>query len=324
MSDNSYNKDEILSKINNGGLEFSIVSLVCCIAILLLIFFNKILRSLTYNFLICIFISEIIGNIGHIYEYIVNVDENEQKNYNGWYRKGHFFLIPFSDLSTMLLFCFFSYCSIEVIKKRNSNIKTKEKMFFLISFLTAGIYSIIFLILASYLDSLKFGDGDDISFYFFKKNFLRFIHISIIIVMTLYISYNTFVVTQFMKEKQQTDRVNAWKLAKLIKVLFRFPLICFLYWIFYLLSLISEDIDNNFNYKITFIFRLFSVSFFNLRGLLIFLNTIKTNKVEVLIQRIIEINIKHNLLLKFDLFSTKIKKVIKENDKKKELEEEKE
>ena len=242
-------------------------------------------------------------------------------------QKATFFLIPFSDLSTMLLFCFFSYCSIEVIKKRNSNIKTKEKMFFLISFLTAGIYSIIFLILASYLDSLKFGDDEeDISFYFFKKNFLQFIHIAIIIVMTLYISYNTFVVTQFMKEKQQTDRVNAWKLAKLIKVLFRFALICLLYWIFYLLFLISEAIDDKpkYKYKITYIFRLFSVSFFNLRGLLIFLNTIKTNKVEVLIQRIIEINIKHNLLLKFDLFSTKIKKVIKENDKKKELEEEKE
>jgi hypothetical protein len=133
-----------------------------------------------------------------------------------------------------------------------------------------------------------------------------------------------------MKEKQKSDKINSWKIAKLIKFLFRFPLICFLYVIFYIISLplsIHHELKDNVagieydeKYKIAFIFILFSNSFFNLRGFLIFLNTIKTNKVEILIKRIIEVNIKHNLLLKFDIFSKKGKE-IKDTDKKKDDEE---
>ena len=315
----------IFLKIHNGGVLFSLFSIVCCIALLLLLLFNKTLRSLTYNFLSRVFISEIIGNIGHLLEiFKFSKDKNISK---GWYTKVPYFLIPFSDIYTMLLFCFFSYCSIELIKKSNINIKTKERLFFIISLLVAFIYVIIIFFLLPWLNYKR-------RFYFYgefiENVYVIFIHIGILACMTGYIFYNTFIVIQFMKEKQKSDKINSWKIAKLIKFLFRFPLICLLYWIFYIISLplsIHHELKDNVagieydeKYKIAFIFILFSNSFFNLRGFLIFLNTIKTNKVEILIKRIIEVNIKHNLLLKFDIFSKKGKE-IKDTDKKKDDEE---
>jgi len=316
--------EDIFLKIHNGGVLFSFFSIVCCIALLLLLLFNKTLRSLTYNFLSRVFISEIIGNIGHLLE-IFKFSENENIS-KGWYTKFPYFLIPFSDIYTMLLFCFFSYCSIELIKKNNINIKAKERLFFIISFLVAFIYTIIIFFV------FFFDLGDNRPFYYYGDSsyYIIFIHIGILVCMICYIFYNTFIVIQFMKEKQKSDKINSWKIAKLIKFLFRFPLICFLYVIFYIISLplsIHHELKDNVagieydeKYKIAFIFILFSNSFFNLRGFLIFLNTIKTNKVEILIKRIIEVNIKHNLLLKFDIFSKKGKE-IKDTDKKKDDEE---
>ena len=299
MSEN-YNTTLLLSNLHDGSLGLSIVSLFCCIAVLLLILVNKTLRTLTYNFLICIFISEIIGNIGIICE--------KEDIYNNLLcNKGSLFLIPFSDISTMMLFCFFSYCSIELIKKRNNKIKTNK--FFIISFLIATIYSSIIFAFLLHLED------DNKRFYFHEESkieIIRYIHVGILVCLTCYIFYNIVIVIQFLKEKQKSDRILSWKLAKLIKILFRFPIICFSYWIFYLLNIPLSYFAKNL--KITLIIKVFSVSFFNLRGFLIFLNTIKTDKVEILLNKIIEINIKHNLLLKFNLLSKRKRRTTSNNN----------
>ena len=225
----STNRTEILYRINEGGFWFSIISLISSFIILLIIAFNKILRSLTYNFLICVFMSEFFGSLGNICEY------QKEEDSELLCRKASYFLIPLSDSLTMSLFCFFSYCSIELIIKSNKNIKQKEKIFLVISFIIAICYSSIIGIIL-YLMT----DEKNVRFYFYedaKGNFIRFIHIGIIICATFYMSYNTYAVIQFLKEKQTIDRINSWKIAKLSKILFRFPLICLLYWIFYLPSL---------------------------------------------------------------------------------------
>ena len=60
-------------------------------------------------------------------------------------------------------------------------------------------------------------------------------------------------------------------------------------------------------FKLAFIFRLFSVSFLRLRGLFISLNAIQTNKIQIILQRFIEIDIKHKLIY-FEFFSKKKKR----------------
>lgn len=292
---------EISDKILKGGFYCSIISLVFCLIILIFIIANKLNTSLTYKFLSIIFISEIIGNIGNICEY--------EKKGELLGKRASFFLIPFSDIFTMLLFCFYSYCSIELIKKSNKKIKEKEKLYFLISFIIALVYALIVFLILLWLE-----DDDDktIRFYFYEEsdyNFIRIIHIGILIVLTIYIFYNTFIVTGFLKEKQLIDEINSWKIAKLIKILYRFPLICLLYWAFYIPYLPLSYFDGSKNKKITFLFKLFSVSLFSSRGIFLTLNTIHTNKVEVLLQRIWEIYIKHGLIL-----SQKRKRTLLEKD----------
>ena len=54
-----------------GELIFSICSLTLSLFLFLLIVFNKSLRSLTYDFLMCVFISEIINSIGNIIQLLL-------------------------------------------------------------------------------------------------------------------------------------------------------------------------------------------------------------------------------------------------------------
>ena len=281
-------KTEIFENIYNGGFLFSFLSLICCIFILFLIIFNKTMRTLTYNFLGFIFISEIINSIGNIFEY------NKKE-------KISLFLIPFSDIFTMILFCYFSYCSIELIIKSNRNIKQKEKKYLLFSFIGSLIYTLILYLI------LILNDHKNERFYFYNifDNFkiIRFIHIGFLVCLTAYFSYNILTLIKFLKEKKKNDKINSWKIAILIKILFRFHLICLLYWIFYIPSIIFGYSE----LKIVYIFKLFSMLFFRLRGFLIFLNTLKTKKIQIILQRIIEIYIRH-FLLGLDIFNIKRRK----------------
>jgi hypothetical protein len=313
---NSNSPKEIIDRIYDGGLFFSILSLISSIFVLLIIIFNKILRSLTYNFLILIFISEILNSIGNIVDYYIH---NNNKCI-GTCNIISLALISCSDVLTMILFCFFSFCSIELIKKSNRNIKEKEILIFLISLGISLIYAVIIclIIIIIYLNN------EAIQFRLYYSNFLDFspskstektisiqiIHVIVLFCMTVYVFYNIINVINFLREKQKSDKINSWKIAKLNKVLFRFPLVCLLYWIFFILTMTVKDGK----FKLAFIFRLFSVSFLRLRGLLISLNAIQTNKIQVILQRFIEIDIKHNLIY-FEFFSKKKKS----NEKTKEI-----
>ena len=273
-----------------------------------IILFNKILSSLTYNFLILIFISEILNSIGNIVDYYIH---NNNKCI-GTLNIISLALISCSDVLTMILFCFFSFCSIELIKKSNRNIKEKENKIFMISLGISLIYAIIICLIIIII----YTNNDSIQFRLYYSNFLDFsfsesnkkamsiqiIHIIVLFCMTGYVFYNIISVINFLREKQKSDKINSWKIAKLKKVLFRFPLVCLLYWIFFLLTMTVKDEE----FKLAFIFRLLSVSFLRLRGLLISLNAIQTNKIQMILQRFIEIDIKHKLIY-FEFFSKKKK-----------------
>ena len=88
----------------------------------------------------------------------------------------------------------------------------------------------------------------------------------------------------------------------LVKTLYRFPIICVLYWFVYSIyvpiSLIESDL------KIKFLLKLFAKAFIGLRGFLIAMNTIQTNKIQVLIEKIIEVHIMHNCILKLNFLNT--------------------
>ena len=106
------NAEELINpRINVADLIFPIFSLVLCFFLFLL---TLKLRSLTYDYLLCVFISEIINSIGNLLQYA----EKDQAGK---------FLIPFSDIFTMTIFVFFTFSSYEHLIKSNKNIKKKKK-----------------------------------------------------------------------------------------------------------------------------------------------------------------------------------------------------
>ena len=202
---------------------------------------------------------------------------------------------------TMTLFCFFVYCSCEQLIKSNKNIKKWKLIYIAICAGIALIYGVIIFIV------FKTKEKNDINFYFYgdsELNYIRFIHVGLLFLMSGFISYKTYNLLKFLKEKQSSDSANSWKIAILIKTLFRFPIICILYWLFFIIFVFISQIGE---YKIKYLIKLFAKAFLGLRGFLIGLNTIQTNKIQILIEKIIEVHIKHNFILKFNLFGKKKK-----------------
>ena len=281
------NLSEIIdNRLKTGDIIFSICSLVLSVFLFLIIIFNKNLRSLTYDFLMFVFLSEIINSIGNIIEYSGK-------------KLASTLLIPLSDIFTMMLFCFFMYCSCEQLIKSNKNIKNKKKLFIPISAGLGLIYGVILLIV------FHTQEQDNTYFYFYNntgdKNlkFICYIHVGILFLMSVYICFKTFILLRFLKEKQNSDSANSWKIAILVKTLFRFPIICILYWLFYILYIFINLINGE--YKIKYLLKLFAKAFLCLRGFLFGINTIQTNKIQILIEKIWEVHIMHNIILKFNI-----------------------
>ena len=271
----------INERLETGDLIFAICSLVLSTLLFLLILCNKNLRSLTYDFLAAVFASEIIHSIANIIEYA----KKELVS---------MLLIPFSDIFTFSLFCFFMYCSCEQLIKSNKEIKTKIKIFIPISLVIAIIYGIAIFF------AFQSKDKNDTNFYFYGDsdlNYIRFIHVGILFLMSCYICFKDIILLKFLKEKQSSDSANSWKITILMKTLLRFPIICVLYWLVYIVFIFFSKIED---LKFVFILKLFAKGFLGLRGFLFAMNTIQTNKIQVLIQKIIEVYIKHYFILKLN------------------------
>ena len=310
---------DVLGRIQQGSLLFSIFSLCTCFLIIILIIFQKQLRSITFTFLMCIFGSEIVQSIGNIIVDKIYINDEgsipKAKNITA------LSFIAFSDMFTNLLFVFFTYCSIKLIKESNKLIKTKVPRFIIISLIISVIYMGVFIGVSlsrnvEFIDIRfrMFYSKDDIIKFSLTYYILSSVHIFLIMVLSIISLTNTCVVLNFMKEKQQTDKFNAPSIARLRKILGRYPAICILYWAFLIPRIIFVAISEKQNLLRDCLYFV-SESFFRLRGFLIFLNTFRSSKIQMIIYRIIELKIKHDCLLNLKVFSTKRKNSRAKSDK---------
>ena len=325
---------EVLDRIKQGNLLFSIISLCTCTLILIIIIISKKLRSITYTFLMFIFCSEILNSIGNII--IDKTDNTKQGNDNNTQsqydnEKGKniaaLCIISFTDVFTNLLFVFFSYCSFKLIKETNKLIKKKVSRFIIISAVISGIYMGIFLLLNLIRDNnfidIRFRDfysEDDKDKDKYNKDYfiISSVHTCIIIFLCILNFWNSCVFLSFMKEKQLNDKVNSRSIARLRTILRRYPIACASYWIFLIPRIIFVSLSGKQHILRDSIYFI-SESLFRLRGFLIFLNTFRSTKIQMIIYKIIEVNIKHNCLLNLKILyktrkaSVKVKKQITEN-----------
>ena len=304
----------ILERITQGSLLLSIISLITCTLIIIFIFFQKQLRSITYTFLMAIFVSEILQSIGNIIIDTNGIDDSNYLNKN----LTALCFISFSDMFTNLLLVFFTYSSIKLIKETNKLIKKRVKTFIIISLVFSVLYMVAYLIVA-----LKKDKNLDIRFRGFyseddKNNFtnefyiLSSIHIFLIIVFSIISMINTCVVLSFLSNKQQNDKVNAKSIARLIKILRRYPLSCILYWIFLIPRIIFVATSGK-KHILRDSLYFVSESLFRLRGFLICLNTVRSSKIYLIAYKIFQVNIKHNCLLNLKMCRKKRKPSFRRN-----------
>ena len=304
----------ILERITQGSLLLSIISLITCTLIIIFIFFQKQLRSITYTFLMAIFVSEILQSIGNIIIDTNGIDDSDYLNKN----LTALCFISFSDMFTNLLLVFFTYSSIKLIKETNKLIKKRVKTFIIISLVFSVLYMVVYLIVA-----LKKDKHLDIRFRGFyseddKNNFtnefyiLSSIHIFLIIVFSIISMINTCVVLSFLSYKQQNDKVNAKSIARLIKILRRYPLSCILYWIFLIPRIIFVATSGK-KHILRDSLYFVSESLFRLRGFLICLNTVRSSKIYLIAYKIFQVNIKHNCLLNLKMCRKKRKPSFRRN-----------
>ena len=299
----------IIERIQGGSLVFSLLSVITCIIIVILIFFQKQLRSITYTFLMFIFMSEIANCVGNIildtmkFDLTTAISEDELQTYKNK-NLAALCIISFTDIFTNSLFVFFTYCSIKLIKETNKLIKKKVPRFIIGSAIFSIIYMVAFLVVGIHSeDQIRidarfrgFYKKDDAELFKIDYFVLSSVHIFLIILFSVFSVRNTWVVLSFMSEKQKMDKANAKNIAKLIKILRRYPIVCVLYWLFLIPRIICVALSNNQNILRDSLY-LVSESLFRLRGFLIFLNTFRSSKIQNIIYRIIEVNIKHNCLL---------------------------
>ena len=283
---------------------FSILSLLASFIICLLLFINKQIRSFSYKILRWILISEILNNIGNIIQYSIfkdQIDDPEPPQKNSKIH-AYTFLVSFSDFFTNLLFTFFSYCSIKLIKETNRTIKNKANVFLIITAIVSILYAILFVSLNND-HHIRFENKDIIDNFKTNKEFkeenshLSFpcAHLIVICILSIISFAFTHKVIVFLREKEKDDKINKSKIIKLNKMLYRFPIICISYWIFLfprIITFFACDEDN----ILRLIFYFLSMSFLSLRGIFIVLNIIRTSKIQIIINRFIEVDVKHALL----------------------------
>jgi hypothetical protein len=314
MTENKH-KDDILNRINDGNFYFSLLSMITSILILILLMSRKKeLTSLTFSFLRRIFISEIINSIGNLIQSLDIYFKNE----NTPLVFLSLSLISFSDMYTNILFLWFSYCSVKCLKETKREIKDSVKKYEIISLIISSAYSIFVLIVNIYTKNENSGLVDiRFKFYYYEddkngKKFspqfyiFSFFHTLFIILISMYGSKYIYEVVSFLWEKQKNDKVNSKKIIKLIKILMNFSLIYLLYWVFLIprILFVGECGEDN---TLRDIIYLLSDSFFCLRGFLLFMNSLMISKIQLIISKFIEVNIKHYLLLNFSFSSLKSK-----------------
>ena len=272
----------ILENLKTGNLFFSIISIFFSLTLIVWFFLVNSLRSMTYYFFLFIACSEVFGNVGNILLSQLNVNADNQLQI--------FFinlLQVFSDCSTLMLLGGVSYFIYELIKNNNRTLMDKKTIVISSILGISFAYSLCLSLINKFcLDDKKVVK---ILYLAFKEDSSNIV-IKIIhqIIMTIYcvISYYFVVnVSMFIRQKAKEDPNNAEKLLSVGKSIYNFPLVgsvgILFAWGVFGMGFSSETEGN---VRLGHIFSVFCCVFTALRGFLVFMMFISTNKVQTQIK----------------------------------------
>lgn len=266
----------IYENIKNGSFIFSIVS--CLFSLILIIWFIRMkeLRSLTYYFLLCIAISEIIGNIALI------LFNTLQSNY-------YILLVIntmeiYSDSTTIIFLFILNFCIFGLVRQNNKKLTELRTKFILYGHLCSIIYTTILI-----LGYTFFEKGN----YFLKTMFFDYskdtfsnseiAHLSIMSIISIINFTLISTVVSFIRERAKKDPQNAKHILSVCSSLFNFPLVGFIgfffSWFVLVLKTYFKSSSLPFQIRVIQSFSILSTVFTASRGILLFLIFISTKKV---------------------------------------------
>ncbi len=244
----------------------SFISLISSLLIIIIFIAFSNLRSLTYQYILFIAISEIIGNLPFCLKFIFK----ELKN--------SFFIscIAFSDSFTMISLLSYSYLISNYLKTNNQKILKKKCVFIIITIFISIIYCGLIILLGVKLKNIRI-----IYFEEEKKTSIKNFHL----IVTLIISFvNLFLINytvNYIKIQAKNDIKNAQKILSVCRNLYNYPIIGCLGWLFSSIYFCFELFPNTNKHIIRMknCFSVFTIIFFHLRGTLIFYEFIRSPKV---------------------------------------------
>ncbi len=244
----------------------SFISLISSLLIIIIFIAFSNLRSLTYQYILFIAISEIIGNLPFCLKFIFK----ELKN--------SFFIscIAFSDSFTMISLLSYSYLISNYLKTNNQKILKKKCVFIIITIFISIIYCGLIILLGVKLKNIRI-----IYFEEEKKTSIKNFHL----IVNLIISFvNLFLINytvNYIKIQAKNDIKNAQKILSVCRNLYNYPIIGCLGWLFSSIYFFFELLPktNKHIIRMKNCFSVFTIIFFHLRGTLIFYEFIRSPKV---------------------------------------------
>lgn len=268
----------IYDNIKNGSFIFSIVS--CVFSLILIIWFIRVkeLRSLTYYFLLCIAISEIIGNIGLILFNILKSSDYILIIINT--------MEIYSDSTTIIFLFMLNFCIFGLVRQNNKKLIELRTKFILYGHLCSIIYTSILIV--GYIFFEKGNSFFKTMFYHSNDTFSKceITHLSIMTIISIINFTLICTVVSFIRQKAKKDPQNAKHILSVCSSLFNFPLVGFIGFFFSWFVLVLKTyfkifplIDTLFQIRVIQTFSVLSTVFTASRGFLLFLIFISTKKV---------------------------------------------
>lgn len=267
----------IEENIIQGNLILAIVSLFFSIIVIVWFFCVNSLRSLTYYFLLCISISEIIGSIAQIIyatcKSFINRKTIEFIN----------FMILFCDSNTLAFLALLCYTIFSLVKNNNKQLVDKKNLFIIIGFSFSLIYSGIFTLVHFFIKTDK-PEIIKALFFFPKPSSMQILHQSVMTVIIIVILFFVINLVIFIRQRAKEDPLNANKILSVCQTLYNFPIvgsIGFIFtWFVLAFNLLKFNDCEAVRVRLFGSFSLLGNLFSVLRGLFVFLIFVSTKKVQ--------------------------------------------
>ena len=290
-----------------GNIICSCISLVSCIAMIILFIKKPRIRSLIHSIVICIAISESIVNIGHLFSIALLTQTNPTTYTNSILCDIQSVLIVYGEITTMVFFTIMTYCIYVYIIKQNSNLHLIKRKIISLGITVSTVIAVIIMVLyLAYINIIPHDPPIQRDVYMKwcwiknnEHNLFLYIYLGLQLVMMLYIvitvSFVYYSITVSESEIDSRKRRN--NVRQTSRKLVAYPIVGAFGWIFTFVSSIFLSFDkekfpfsmNNSLIRLKFQFLAVDGMYMCLKGFFIALLFFSSDKIQLEMKKILQV-----------------------------------